>query len=206
MVPLAPTRMSAEWSVGWPLFFGESTSPKSGDGVAVLLNVVGGAGASASGDGSDAVDVHMSNCALVPAEVVESGYMLRVERYELIQGSGGAGRYRGGLGLRADYRNISDRVMYARTEVEQTNPRFFPEGLDGGERGSGCAAALIAGDSGVETILPGKATTMLQPGDIISLRAGGGAGWGDPRDRDAALVAEDVANLKVFPGLVGSGR
>lgn len=181
LVPIAAHRASAEWNVGWPVMFGETKSPKTGDGVAILLNVVGGAGAFDGGDGADAVDVHMSNCALVPAEIVESGYMIRVERYQL-QDNGGDGMYRGGRGIRADYRNIAEEPMYYRTEVEQTVERFAPEGLAGGLPGGVSTTTLIHSDGSEET-LPTKTDGVLAPGAVISLRAGGGAGYGDPEAR-----------------------
>ena len=196
LVPVAPERTSAEWCVGWPCFFGESRSPKTGEGVAVLLNMAGGAGAFAGRDGADGLDPHMSNCALVGAEAVESGYMLRVERFVLTPDSGGAGRFRGGLGIRADYRNLSDETIYARTEVEQSVAEFLPEGLDGGHSGTATSSMLIDVD-GTESVIPPKETTWLKPGQILSLQAGGGAGYGDPRARERDLVLRDIARNKI---------
>lgn len=196
LVAVAPERTSAEWSVGWPCYFGESRSPKTGAGVAVLLNVAGGAGAKSSGDGADSLDPHVSNCTLASAEAVESGYLLRVEQVSLIPDSGGAGKYRGGLGIRADYRNLADESLYARTEVEQSVAEFLPEGLDGGLRGGATSAALITID-GDEVPIPPKKTNYLNPGEILSLRAGGGAGFGDPRERGRDAVLLDVARKKI---------
>jgi N-methylhydantoinase B len=196
LVPVAPDKTSAEWCIGWPCFFAESTSPKTGEGVAVLLNVPGGAGAKDSGDGADALDPHVSNCDMVSAEAVESGYMLRVERIELIRDSGGAGKYRGGLGIRADYRNIAEGDVYVRTELEQNNPEFYPQGLEGGFPGTGCDSALIRAD-GAEEAIPPKQTSMLRPGDILSLRSGGGAGWGVPEARSDESVARDIETGRI---------
>ena len=175
----APERASAEWFVGWPVLICESRSPKSGDGVVLLANVAGGAGATADRDGADALDVHMANCQLIPAEVIESSYELRVERYALIPGSGGPGRHRGGRGIRADYRNISSRPLPFLSEAEQTRPEFAPQGLDGGGPGTVAALALIRAD-GTETALPCKGPGVAQPGETISVRAGGGGGYGPP--------------------------
>ncbi|UFS58608.1 hydantoinase B/oxoprolinase family protein [Subtercola endophyticus] len=196
LVPIAPERTSAEWSVGWPCLFAESWSPKTGEGVAVLLNQGGGAGAKSTGDGADGLDPHMSNCVLVSAEAVESGYMLRVERMELVADSGGAGAYRGGLGIRGDYRNISDKTMYARTEVEQNTEAFLPQGLDGGAVGSKTSSTMFDAE-GVETVVPPKETTYLKPGEILSLRAGGGAGYGDPKARPRELTLRDLELKKI---------
>nr|WP_311922997.1 hydantoinase B/oxoprolinase family protein [Microbispora sp. H10836] len=176
LAPAAPHRASSEWFVGWPVLICESASPKTGDGVVLLANVAGGAGATAAHDGADAVDVHMANCAIIPAEIIESSYRLRGERYELVPDSGGAGRTRGGLGIRADYRNISDDPMQFLSEAEQSNPGHAPQGLDGGLPGTSASIVLIRQD-GEETPLPAKGQHVAAPGEVVSLRAGGGAGY-----------------------------
>ncbi|EYT57109.1 hydantoinase B/oxoprolinase family protein [Microbacterium sp. UCD-TDU] len=195
LVQAAPGRTSASWFVGWPVLVCESRSPKSGDGVVLLANVAGGAGATAGHDGADAVDVHMANCSLIPAEVIESNYELRIEQYSLIADSGGAGKYRGGLGIRADYRNISEQPLRFLSEAEQTNPAFAPEGLAGGVAGASASLVLITAD-GVEHVRPSKGQGEAQPGEIVSLRAGGGGGYGDPATRDRLAIEEDLRRGK----------
>lgn len=195
LVQAAPGRTSASWFVGWPVLVCESRSPKSGDGVVLLANVAGGAGATASHDGADAVDVHMANCSLIPAEIIESNYELRIEQYSLIADSGGAGKYRGGLGIRADYRNISEQPLRFLSEAEQTNPAFAPEGLAGGGAGASASLVLITAD-GVEHERPSKGQGVAQPGEIVSLRAGGGGGYGDPATRDRIAIEEDLRRGK----------
>lgn len=196
LAPAAPHRASAEWFVGWPVLICESASPKTGDGVVLLANVAGGAGATASHDGADAVDVHMANCAIIPAEVIESSYLLRVERYELRPDSGGAGRTRGGLGIRADYRNISDGPMQFLSEAEQSDPGHVPQGLDGGLPGTAASIVLIRED-GEETPLPAKGQHVAAPGEVVSLRAGGGAGFGDPALRPREAVEADLRSGRI---------
>jgi N-methylhydantoinase B len=193
----APERQSADWFVGWPVLVCESRSPKSGDGVVLLANVAGGAGAGAGNDGADAVDVHMANCSLIPAEVIESNYQLRVERYSLIAGSGGAGEFRGGLGIRADYRNIADEPLKFLSECEQTTPSFAPQGLAGGSAGQPGSLVLID-TAGVESPLPSKGRGVAQPGEIVSLRAGGGGGYGDPADRSSSAIGADRSRGKIL--------
>jgi N-methylhydantoinase B len=192
----APERASAEWFVGWPVLVCESRSPKSGEGVVLLANVAGGAGACADHDGADALDVHMANCQLIPAEVIESSYELRVEQYSLIQDSGGSGRFRGGLGIRADYRNISEQPLHFLSEAEQTTPAYAPQGLAGGGAGRSASLALIDA-SGVESPLPVKGQGVAAPGEVVSLRAGGGGGFGNPAERPATSVQADVADGRV---------
>lgn len=192
----APERRSADWFVGWPVLICESRSPKSGDGVVLLANVAGGAGATADADGADALDVHMANCSLIPAEVIESSYELRIEQYSLIPGSGGDGEFRGGLGIRADYRNISQVPLTFLSECEQTCPEYAPQGLEGGQPGAPGALMLIDKNGAVRP-LPSKGQGIAQPGEIVSLRAGGGGGYGDPARRSEERRQSDQACSKV---------
>jgi N-methylhydantoinase B len=188
---IAPERASASWCVGFPVFICETRSPKTGDGAVLLGIIAGGAGGHSSADGGNALDVHLSNCALIPAEVVESNYMLRIDRYELIQDSGGAGRHRGGLGIRADYRNLSGAPMPVQTEVEQSDPDYPPLGMAGGSAGTNCTAWLLGPDG--ETPLPSKGYYSIPTDGVVSLRAGGGGGYGDPLTRKVDDVLRDVA-------------
>lgn len=117
-------------------------------------------------------------------------YSLRVERYELRRDSGGAGALRGGLGIRADYRILGDEDVFFIVEAEQSDPRFAPPGLDGG--GAGAPGGLLQIRDGVETVLEGKCEFTGKPGDVVSMRAGGGGGVGAPRERDRDALREDV--------------
>ena len=194
----APDRASAEWFVGWPVLVCESRSPKSGDGAVLLANVAGGAGGNRFRDGSNAMDVHMGNCALIPAEIIESSYELRVEQYALITDSGGAGARRGGLGIRADYRNVSTKPLHFLSEAEQTNPAFPPSGLHGGDSGAVASLHLIDAD-GVEHQRPSKGKGVAQPGEIVSLRAGGGGGFGPASERPLEAIEADLRAGLVSP-------
>ena len=193
----APESGSAGWFCGWPVFIPQTRSPKTGEQVVLLAQVAGGAGATVDHDGGDALDVHAANCAIIPAETVETNYALRVERYELERDSGGAGRLRGGLGIRADYRVLGDEPVFCITESEQSDPRFAPPGLDGGLPGSAASLRLIR--DGRESALRSKGDFVLAPGDVVCLRAGGGGGVGDPRERDRAAVRADVRSGRVSP-------
>jgi N-methylhydantoinase B len=191
----APESGSAGWFCGWPVFIPQSRSPKTGQQVVLLAQVAGGAGATAEHDGGDALDVHAANCAIIPAETIEMNYALRVERYELARDSGGAGRSRGGLGIRVDYRVLGEEPVFCITESEQCDPRFAPPGLDGGHPGAVASLHLIR--DGHETVLGTKGDFVVQPGDIVSMRAGGGGGVGDPHERDRDAVMADVRTGRV---------
>ncbi len=190
MGKIAPERTSAGWCVGFPVFICESVSPKTGDSAVLLGIIAGGAGAANDRDGASGIDVHLSNCAIIPAESIESNYTLRIDRYELIRDSGGAGEFRGGLGIRADYRNISGKAMDVQTEVEQNSADSPPWPLPGGQEGTNCSVWMLA--DGKEEPLPSKGYFSIPPGGVVSMRGGGGGGAGDPRRRPVERVLADV--------------
>jgi N-methylhydantoinase B len=192
------TRSSAGWAVGWPVFIPDSRSPRTGEGAVLLANVAGGAGANPEHDGGDALDVHTANCAIIPAEVIETSYEFRVRGYALIPDSGGPGRLRGGLGIRAEYEFVGDEPCAYLAEAEQSNPAFAPAGLEGGDEGAVASIEVVRGES--VTRLTAKGTYVAQPGDVIRMSAGGGGGWGDPRERDRDAVRADVRSGRVSPG------
>ncbi|TKT74457.1 hydantoinase B/oxoprolinase family protein [Aquamicrobium sp. LC103] len=190
MGKISPERTSAGWCVGFPVFICESVSPKTGDSAVLLGIIAGGAGAANDRDGASGIDVHLSNCAIIPAESIESNYTLRIDRYELIRDSGGAGEFRGGLGIRADYRNISGKAMDVQTEVEQSAADSPPWPLPGGQPGTNCSVWMLA--DGKEEALPSKGYFSIPPGGVVSMRGGGGGGAGDPRTRPVEHVLADV--------------
>jgi N-methylhydantoinase B len=148
--------------------------PRSGAPFAYYETMAGGMGARPDADGPSALHSHMTNTLNTPAEALEYAYPLRVLRYELRPGSGGAGRFRGGDGLRRDIQTLAEGQATLLTERR----RFPPYGLSGGLPGARGENALIR--DGVETPLPGKGTIDLQPGDILSIRTPGGGGFGEP--------------------------
>ena len=134
----------------------------------------------------DAVHVHMSNTLNTPAEVLETAYPLRVRRYALRPDTGGAGRHRGGLGVRRDIEVRTDAVCSLLAERQ----RHAPYGLAGGEPGATGETVLLEGDD--RTPLAGKSTRDLAAGDVVSLRTPGGGGYGDPAERPDAAVERDL--------------
>jgi N-methylhydantoinase B len=195
MSQIIPERGSAGWFTGAPATIIETVSNKTGEQSVLLSIIGGGAGASAANDGADALDAHMSNCALIPAEVVESTYPLRLDRYELIQDSGGAGRRRGGLGIRVDFRVLDEGPLTVRVETEQAAPDLGAPGRDGGLAGAPAEVRLLRGDE--ETQLPPKGSLVTRRGDVVSVRSGGGGGYGDVLERDLEGVRADVLAERV---------
>jgi N-methylhydantoinase B len=146
--------------------------PRSGRPFAYYETMAGGMGASPRGAGLSGVHVHMSNSLNTPIEALEHAYPVRVRRYALRRGSGGAGRHRGGDGVRRDLQLLVDADVSLLTERRRRGPR----GLAGGEDGAPGQNILIR--AGVESPLPIKATFRVQAGDTVSLRSPGGGGWG----------------------------
>jgi N-methylhydantoinase B len=166
-------------------FFGmnvETVSPITGR-PSVLSDVVGGGtGGHADADGIDGVDTYMSNVGLMPIEVAEVNYAVRIRRTELIDGSEGVGRHRGGMGLRRDY-EILHRAQRATFYAEQTDARFRPRGANGGGDARSARIVLLDPD-GNEVEVAQKATTTLEPGWTVRVETSGGGGYGrGPRRR-----------------------
>ena len=124
----------------------------------------------------------------VPNEFIESYFPLRIERYETIIDSGGAGLHRGGNGLSVAYRFLCDGEVGIHDERWLT----YPWGVNGGGTGARSSKRLRRTD-GSEEWLPAKAEGIkVKAGDLLYFNTWGGGGWGDPCARDPQLVLADV--------------
>ena len=166
---------------------------RTGEAFAFYETIGGGYGGRAGADGMDGVHAHMSNTLNTPAEVLETVYPVRVQRYEYRPDTGGTGEYRGGLGLRRDVEVLADDVAFSLLADRRRHP---PYGLAGGDPGALGEDYLTRADGDAERI-PGKSTHDLQAGDVVSVRTPGGGGFGDPADRDPDAVARDLRLGKV---------
>ncbi|MGZ8669825.1 MAG: hydantoinase B/oxoprolinase family protein [Solirubrobacterales bacterium] len=128
----------------------------------------GGQGASESGDGPSGVHVGMSNTLNTPIEALELEYPMRVEGYELRDGSGGEGQHRGGDGVERAVLVLEPATLNLLTDRR----RHAPEGREGGGDGA-CGENLLNDES-----LPPKATRELVEGDVVVVRTPGGGGYG----------------------------
>ncbi|HXH87442.1 MAG TPA: hydantoinase B/oxoprolinase family protein [Gaiellaceae bacterium] len=151
----------------------------------------GGYGGRFSSDGPDAVQTHGQNTENAPVEETELNYPVRVSRLSLVEDSDGAGRFRGGLGLRKDFE--FDRATTFTVLADRTSRG--PQGAFGGLAGKPAEYVLIR--DGAETQLGAKATVELRAGDTVSYRTCGGGGYGPPEERDREHVARDVREGKV---------
>lgn len=152
----------------------------------------GGLGARAGADGLDAVQIHMTNTMNTPIEVIESSYPLRVTRYELRPDTGGAGKYRGGLGLRRDIEVTNDDITCSLLSERR---RTAPYGIAGGTAGAPGIDYLKTGKT-FERV-SAKSTHSLESGDIVSIRTPGGGGYGDPAKRNPTAIVSDILDGKL---------
>ncbi len=137
--------------------------------------IAGGEGALPYRDGMSGVHTHMTNTRNTPVEALELAYPLRVEAYRLTQGSGGAGRFAGGDGVRRAIRFLG--VKGTASILSERRARA-PKGLQGGEDGRRGRNELIR--RGRRRELPAKVTLELRRGDVLVLETPGGGGWGPP--------------------------
>ena len=155
--------------------------------------VCGGTGARAGADGIDVLDSDATNGMNMPIEALELDFPLRMIRYELRGDSGGAGEFRGGLGVAREYLALGDEIHLTH---RGENHRSRVPGAAGGGDGASARSSIIRADGRVE-VIPSKLMTVLRKGDRLVIETAGGGGFGDPRDRTAASAQADVADGKV---------
>lgn len=172
---------------------GRNTS--AGKGYVQYEIIGGGAGARATKDGNSGTMVNQSNAKIAPIEIIESEFPTRVLRFELIQDSGGCGKYRGGLGIRREYLNLKE----ARFSIRSTKHDIPPLGIEGGRPGRP-GDIIINPDTEREERLPARYSDyQLREGDIFRLDTPGGGGYGNPFERDIQSVVDDVNEGYVSP-------
>lgn len=155
----------------------------------------GGFGARPAMDGINAISSGIANTMNTPVEVLEMSFPVRVERYEIVPDSGGAGEHRGGCGVRRVWR-ILGHPSHASVCCERTVAAPF--GLHGGRAGAPGRIALRSAD-GREQVLNSKGPFVAPPGSEIWFRSPGSGGYGDPARRDLARLREDVVQGYVTP-------
>jgi N-methylhydantoinase B len=169
--------------------------PETGRTFVASELAAGGMGARPGKDGLDVIETDVSNCMNIPVESVEMNFPLRIPRLSLWADSGGAGRRRGGLGLEKVFEATTTDVT-----ISHRGERFAstPWGLEGGAPGVSAHAFIVRRD-GTREDLPSKKMIVLRPGDQLWEYIAGGAGHGDPLDREPGLVLADVLDGKVTP-------
>jgi N-methylhydantoinase B len=194
LAQLIPERVGAAGEGGNTLAVFGSERPDGSRFIFYEL-IVGTWGGTPAGDGNDGVTNPASLAANIPVEVAESEFPILVERYGLVPDTGGAGQHRGGLAVERAWRCLAPNTSLIVRSDRSAHP---PYGLQGGFPGT-VSSNRLRSEDGSETDMPSMFSTTIQAGDVYVHRTAGGGGWGDPRLRDPAAVAEDVADGKVTP-------
>ena len=193
-----PDRVSAHDGGTSELLAIGGVHPDTGEVFANLSNEGCGWGGRATKDGNNVLCIPNGNCAIAPIEVLETRYPLVHEQFALHEGSGGAGRNRGGLGCIRQIR-VSCDEMRASAFIEKET--IQPWGLFGGQPGKNSAILVrrqgqddfITFTEAYHTACNGKfSDILLHDGETLKLVTSGGGGYGDPLDRDFERIAEDV--------------
>lgn len=172
-----------------PVVFATDDPTTGATHVAVVEPMVGGSGARKGADGVDGRDSSISNLANNPIETVESQVAVSVLEYGIRPDSGGAGKWRGGVGVRLKFRIEAETGRILGRGMERF--RFRPWGLFGG--GPGAPMRVILNEGTANEIDTGRIDMLpVKHGDTLTVLMPGGGGYGDPLERSEELVLADV--------------
>jgi N-methylhydantoinase B len=174
----------------------------------ILVDMINGAwGGRFDKDGIEGVTNPSQNMSNMPIETLEARYPIVMEAYGFAADSGGAGEYRGGLGLVREYRILSEEVV---AQIRSDRSVHAPYGLFGGS--SGAVSANFLRENNELKPLPSKFTMNLTRDAVIRHEQAGGGGYGNPLKRSFDLIEQDLANGKItqayaerFHGVVFKG-
>jgi N-methylhydantoinase B len=148
--------------------------------------VLSGTGARATRDGCEGMSWAF-NASNIPVEAQEAAQPIVVERFGFVPDSAGAGKFRGGCGVRRDLRFLADEGKLTNLSERQ---RFAPWGIFGGRPGRVARTVIDPGPD--EQVVHGKQSREFEYGAVISFQQSGAGGYGDPLERDPARVLDDV--------------
>ncbi|MEO6624246.1 MAG: hydantoinase B/oxoprolinase family protein, partial [Burkholderiaceae bacterium] len=156
--------------------------------------MVGTWGARAGKDGVEGISNPAANLSNQPVELIEAELPLEIVRYGMVQDSGGAGEYRGGLAFVREFRLTADEAVFTTRADRRDHP---PYGFAGGYPGGASRNTLISGTQ--ERVLPTMPMEALKwkAGDVFRHVSAGGGGFGSPLARDPARVLADVLDEKI---------
>ena len=153
-----------------------------------------GYGGKFGSDGEEAMSPVM-NCSNIPVEVHEALNPIRVHCLSLIPDTGGAGRWRGGCGLRKDIELLNSTAVVSHLGDRH---KFPPYGIFGGQ--DGALAETLLNPAGNAEPVHSKETREIKRGDVLSFRLSGAGGYGPPDERDPAAIENDIADGFITPG------
>ena len=185
LLPLISSKALADTGAGGVFSFG-GVDPRTGRLFAYGEALGGGSGASAVADGESGMIPPIANLHDTPVEALEMQLPIRIERYELVEGSGGDGRMRGGLGLRRVFRMLTD----VKCSYQISMPFKGPSGLDGGGAARPTHATVHHVDGSNEQITAFSEFAVEAGGSMVIESAGGG-GYGSSKMRDPAARRAD---------------
>ena len=192
---LAPERVMASGNDVVPaIVYSGALTQRQGDYV-YLETLGGGSGARFDADGMDAVHVHMTNTSNLPAEALENEYPLMVDEYALVEDSGGAGKFRGGLGIARQIRAVVPGTMFSVRSDSHTVG--VPTGVFGGRDGRRAKLIRNYDRPGQEELFSKVARVEMKVGDSMRIETPGAGGYGTPAERSLESIAADVRNGKV---------
>ena len=181
------TVMAGSQGTSGVMTFG-GTDYRTGERYVSYESVKGGFGARPTKDGINAVASTVSNMMNTPIEILEMSFPLRVETYALIPDSGGAGTWRGGLGVRRVWRVLEGDAHAAVCCERTVTPPF---GLAGGLPGAPAKLTLRLRD-GTQRSLTSKGAFTVRAGAVVEMAAPGSGGFGPPSGRDRVSLAQDL--------------
>jgi N-methylhydantoinase B len=165
-------------------------NPENGKHWTFYETIAGGFGGRRGIDGVDAIHTHMTNTMNTPVEAIETVYPIRFLKYELRENSGGAGKWRGGVGLERSWILLASSATLS---VLAERTKISPWGLYGGKSGAKGEYDIIK-PNGKRMKLKSKCTVKVEKGDIFAVKTPGGGGYGNPMEREPKLVLHDVLN------------
>ena len=154
--------------------------------------VASGSGASEGMDGVDVIETDGTNCMNLPIEALELDVPIRINKTELRKGSGGAGKFRGGLGIIREYEVLKGEVIFTHRGERHA---YAAQGISSGGAGA-LAQSVIYRLDGTMEVINSKIIQKLQPGDRVVVETAGGGGYGDIKERSQQSVIADQVNRK----------
>ena len=191
-----PGRVPAPGSAAGGSLSSAGRHPDSGRWYSQYEILNGGTGARPDCDGVSAMDELVVNVMNTPVEAIETEFPVRVERYELACDSGGPGKFRGGLGVRRQWRILAEESM---VNLRMDRFKFSSPGIFGAKPARASKAMLNPGSAAERALTSKVAGLLLKRGDLLSVEFAGGGGCGDPFERDVHRVREDVVRGYVSP-------